>query len=200
MKTEKLVISNKRGREYFVKYSKIIFLLVAITRLFSEKKRIKMLENARYKSGKRGLLIRYVLAKTLCKECGMNVSLAECCWFLNPGMISVGNNVSINPMCYIQGCGGIKIGNDVSIGHHVTIMSADHIYDDLDIPIKDQGCQFKEVVIEDGVWIGAKATILMGVRIGQGAIIAAGAVVTHDVDSFTIVGGVPARMIRSRIK
>lgn len=198
MKAEKMVISNKRGREYFAKYSKIIFLLVSIARIFSEKKRIKMLEKARYKSGKRGLLIRYVLAKTLCKECGMNVAIDESCWLLNPGMISIGNNVSINPMCYIQGWGGIKIGNDVSIGHHVTIMSADHIFDDLNIPIKDQGVQFKEVVVEDGVWVGAKATILMGVRIGRGAIIAAGAVVTHDVDSFAIVGGVPARLIRSR--
>lgn len=198
MKAEKLVLSNTRGREYFAKYSKIILMLVWITRIFSEKKRIKMLEKARYKSGKWGLLIRYVLAKTLCKECGMNVSIHESCWFLNPGMICVGNNVSINPMCYIQGCGGIRIGNDVSIGHHVTIMSADHIYDDLNIPIKDQGIQFKEVVIDDGAWIGAKATILMGVRIGQGAIVAAGAVVTRDVDSFTIVGGIPARLIRRR--
>ena len=198
MKAKKAAVSNKRGREYFVKYSMIISLFISIVRMIPENKRIRMLEKSRYKSGKYGLLLRYILIKTLCKECGTNVSVDDSVWLYNLNNISIGNNVSINPMTYIQGRGGIKIGNDVSIGHHVTIMSSDHIYDDLETPIKDQGIQVKEVVIENGVWVGAKASILMGVHIGQGAIIAAGAVVTHDVESFAIVGGVPAKLIRSR--
>jgi acetyltransferase-like isoleucine patch superfamily enzyme len=112
--------------------------------------------------------------------------------------MEIGNNVSIHPMCYIEAKGGLVIGNDVSIAHGVTIMTTTHIYDKTDIPIKDQGSVANNVVIKDNVWIGAKATLLCGITVNQGAIVGAGAVVTKTIPANAVVAGVPARIIKMR--
>lgn len=88
----------------------------------------------------------------------------------------------------------MKIGNGVRISHRVTILSSDHVYINKEIQIHKQGLVSKETIIGDGVWIGCNACILKGVHIGNGSIIAAGAVVTKDVEPNTIVGAVPARV------
>jgi len=81
------------------------------------------------------------------------------------------------------------------------IYTSNHRFDRTDIPMIDQGnTEPKAVVIEDDVWIAARAIILPGVRIGKGAVIAAGAVVTKDVPPYTVVGGIPARKIKSRVE
>ena len=77
-------------------------------------------------------------------------------------------------------------------------MSENHIFKDLNIPIREQGELRYKTVIEDNVWIGAGAKILPGVVIGKGSIIASGAVVTKDVENFSVVGGVPAKFIKKR--
>ena len=105
----------------------------------------------------------------------------------------------MNEWVYLSGFGGLAIGNHVRIGHRVSIITSDHVYSDISTPIFRQGLIAASVVIEDDVWIGCNATILKGVRIGRGAIIAAGAVVTKDVPPFAIVGGVPASTISSRV-
>lgn len=198
MKAKKVIIKEERGREKVKRYSAV---LSAMSDTFSKlplKERLRLFDAVRMKQGNAGKALRYTLARSICKKCGENVSISECVWILNLDNIEFGSNVSVNQLCYLQGLGGITIGNNVSIGHMCTIMSLEHIYDDPEIPIKDQGLQAKEVIIEDDVWIGAKATILMGVHIGKGAIIGAGAVVTRDVKAFDVVGGVPARTIRNR--
>jgi acetyltransferase-like isoleucine patch superfamily enzyme len=102
-------------------------------------------------------------------------------------------------MCYIDATGGIDIGDNVSIAHGTTIMSTTHRYDDLKIPIKDQPVDVFPTLIENNVWIGAKATILAGNIIGTGSIIAANAVITMNVPSMVVVGGVPAKIIKKRV-
>ena len=92
----------------------------------------------------------------------------------------------------------IDIGADVLIGDSVTIRDTGHIFADVDAPIISQGIDVRPVVIEDDVWIGHGATVLKGVRIGRGAVVAAGAVVTRNVEPYTVVGGVPARLIGRR--
>ena len=148
--------------------------------------------------GYKGLAIRYALLKTLAKKCGDNVSIHPDVYLFSVSRLSLGDNVSIHPMCYIDATGGIDIGNDVSIAHATTILSTTHIFKDVDVPIKDQSCITQKTVIEDNVWVGAKATIMCGKTIHTGSIIAAGAVVTHDVPRYTVVAGTPARVIKER--
>lgn len=107
--------------------------------------------------------------------------------------ITVGKNVFINSGCCFQDQGGIEIGDDVLIGQQVVIATINH---DLN-PAKRGNMFFAPVKIGNGVWIGAHATILAGVTIGNGAVIASGAVVNKDVPENTVVGGVPAKIIKT---
>ena len=114
------------------------------------------------------------------------------------GSVTIGAQCSVNPYCVLYGTGGLTIGRFVRIAAHTVIVAAMHRFDRRDIPIAEQGSTARGIVIEDDVWIGAAAQILDGVRIGTGAVVAAGAVVTKDVAPFTIVGGVPARVLGAR--
>ena len=106
--------------------------------------------------------------------------------------IIMGKNVTINSGCRFQDQGGIRIGNGALIGHNVVLATINHDED----PKRRASMTFKPIVIEDDVWIGAQSTILQGVTIGYGSIVAAGAVVTKDVPPMTVVGGVPAKVIK----
>ncbi|MFA6204149.1 MAG: DapH/DapD/GlmU-related protein [Gallionella sp.] len=114
------------------------------------------------------------------------------------GKMVWGEGTYCGAFCVIGVNNEIRLGAQVMMGDAVSIRDTDHKCDDLSIPMRFQGMVTEPVDIEDDVWIGHGATILKGVRIGRGAIIAAGAVVTRDVAPFTIVGGVPAKFIRSR--
>jgi len=112
--------------------------------------------------------------------------------------ICIGNNVGISDNCFIQVRGNISIGDDVIIGPNSSIFSENHNFNDLIIPIREQGVTRKGVVIENNVWIGANVVILDGVKIGSGSIISAGSVVNKDVIKNSIVGGVPAKVLKYR--
>ena len=106
--------------------------------------------------------------------------------------ITFGKNVFINSGCKFQDQGGITVGNNVLIGHNVVLATLDH-----NICVSKRAELFAApIVIEDNVWIGANVTVTSGVIIGKGSIVAAGAVVTKDVPEYSIVGGVPAKVIR----
>lgn len=106
--------------------------------------------------------------------------------------IIIGRDVFINSGCHFQDQGGITIGDGSLIGHNVVLATINH---DLS-PLQNRENHYAPIVIEDHVWIGSNATILPGVTIGRWSVVAAGAVVTKDVEKFTIVGGVPAKKIR----
>jgi acetyltransferase-like isoleucine patch superfamily enzyme len=96
-------------------------------------------------------------------------------------------------------CGKVKAGKYVMLAPDVTIAGADHIFDQPGIPMYFAGrSELKETVIEDDVWIGARVCILAGIKIGRGSIVAMGSVVTKDVPPYSIVGGIPAKLIRQR--
>ena len=107
--------------------------------------------------------------------------------------LSIGKNSVVNAKCRLDNRGSIVIGENVSISQEVLILTADH-----DIDAADFSGRSLPVYIEDYVWIGTRAVILPGVRVGKGALIAAGAVVTKDVIPYAIVAGVPARVIKMR--
>ena len=104
----------------------------------------------------------------------------------------VGERVFINMGCKFQDQGGITIDEGALIGHNVVLATINH---DLD-PAKRQSMSYAPIHIGKNVWIGANATVLAGVTIGDGAVVAAGAVVTKDVEPNTIVGGIPAKVIK----
>ena len=111
----------------------------------------------------------------------------------SPSKISIGKGTSIGHRALLDGRGRLSIGNHVNFGTGVWVWTAEHQVNSLDFHIVKE-----PVVIEDFVWCSARVTILPGVKIGKGAVIAAGAVVTKDVAPFTIAGGVPAKKIGER--
>jgi acetyltransferase-like isoleucine patch superfamily enzyme len=119
-------------------------------------------------------------------------------WFHGPRHVRRGGNrigpgTLVNRDCALDTRGGLRIGSHVSISPEVAILTADHDRDRAGFPLR-----VRPVVIEDHVWIGVRATVLPGVHIGRGAVVAAGAVVTRDVAPLSIVAGVPARVIGRR--
>ena len=126
-------------------------------------------------------------------QIGTNSTVFMDAWFDTPGGLSIGHDSVINPKCHLDNRGGIRIGNFVSISSETIIITADH---DLDSSYFEG--RSNPVIIEDYVFIGTRAMILPGVTLGKGSAVAAGAVVTKSVDPFTIVGGVPAKPIRTR--
>jgi acetyltransferase-like isoleucine patch superfamily enzyme len=108
--------------------------------------------------------------------------------------IHIGNNVVVNRRVYLDGRIGIRIHDNVSISPEVYIMSLSHDPNDPSFALRGS-----EVIIEEDVWIGARAMIMPGVRVGKGAVVAAGAVVTKNVEPYQIVAGVPARLTGERL-
>ena len=118
---------------------------------------------------------------------------------INPSMnIRIGNHVDLAWGVIITTKGGVDIGDRTLIGYRTQILSANHIIPEKEGKIFDSGHSYERVIIENDVWIGANCIITAGVQISEGAIVAAGSVVTKDVRPFTIVGGVPAKLIKLR--
>jgi acetyltransferase-like isoleucine patch superfamily enzyme len=113
--------------------------------------------------------------------------------------LRIGNNSNIGPYCYVGCSGRVVIGDNVLMGQRVNLAAENHVFEDVARPIREQGVHLESIVIEDDCWIGGSSVILAGVTIGKGSVVAAGAVVTHDVPPYTVVGGVPARVIKYRL-
>jgi len=145
-----------------------------------------------------GILVDSGLNISIGREfsCGRNCTLAAG----GDGLIEIGDHVSLNMNVHINACihGRILLGNDVLIGPNVVLRASNHVTTALDKPIREQGHSCGEIIIEDDVWLAANVTVIGGVQIGRGSVVAAGAVVSHSVKPYSIVGGVPARFIKKR--
>lgn len=111
----------------------------------------------------------------------------------SPYRIYIGQHTNINKKCVLDGRGGLRIGDNVDIAQEVNIWTEQHDYNSPSYKSVN-----KSVVVEDYVWISSRATILPGVSIGRGAVVACGAVVTKDVPPLAIVAGIPAKIIGQR--
>ena len=117
-----------------------------------------------------------------------------CCINNAVGDVTIGNNTRIGIHCTV--IGPVCIGNHVNLAQGITVTALNHNFKDTSKRIDEQGISTKPVVIDDDVWIGANAVILPGVRIGTHSIVAAGAVVTKDVPDYSLVAGVPAKILK----
>ena len=140
--------------------------------------------------------IRAFATKLILDKCGQDINIEKGAIFATN--LEIGNNSGIGTNSRIAG--KCIIGNNVMMGPECMIFTKNHNIERIDIPMCKQGNEKdKPVIIDDDVWIGARVTILPGVHIYTGSVIAAGAVVTNDVNEYTVVGGVPAKTLHSRI-
>jgi acetyltransferase-like isoleucine patch superfamily enzyme len=136
---------------------------------------------------------------------GRNVTLGRGASLIATGVIAhLGEGIRMGDRCavgagsFLAGQGGIEIGDDTIMGPGVRIVSENHRFSDVTVPIRAQGVRRIGIVVGTDCWIGAGAIILDGVSLGQGCVVAAGSVVTGIVPPLSVVAGVPARVIRSR--
>lgn len=120
-------------------------------------------------------------------------SIHRCCRFYRPSGVNIGSNVVVNRDVLLDGRSGLSIGNNTSISEGAHILTMEHDPNSPTFALRGS-----PVMIGGSVFLGARSTILPGITIGEGAVVAAGAVVTHDVEPYTVVGGVPARPIGLR--
>ncbi len=110
------------------------------------------------------------------------------------GSVKIGSDVTIGISNVI--IGPVQIGNHVILAQNIVVSGLNHGYDDVNVPIHQQKCITREIIIGDESWIGANVVIVAGIRIGKHAVVAAGSVVTKDVPEFSIVAGNPAKLIK----
>ena len=145
--------------------------------------------------------IRYFLCKRIFKFCGKNVNIERKAHFGTGRTIVIGDNSGLGYCCNVPS--NISIGKDVMMGPNCFIIKYNHSFDRIDIPMIEQGYQSTEnvpTIIEDDVWIGMNVLMTAGRHIKKGTIIGAGCLLCKDFPEYSIVGGNPSKLIRSRIK
>lgn len=170
--------------------------------------------------GKTGMLARNRFLKSKCKrfgndvlidtgvcmtgfeniEIGDNVSIMRhCSLYADTGLVRIGSNFSMNANSSIDANGGeIQIGDNVLVAQNVVFRAADHCFETLEKPIREQGHKRGSIVVGNDCWIAANVVVTRNVTIGERSIVGAGSVLTKDVAPFSIVGGVPAKLIKTR--
>lgn len=135
---------------------------------------------------------RWYLRKVMSIKVGNDTYVGMGCYIVG-FFIEIGNNTVINRGTYLDGRVALKIGNNVSISNYCYIQTLTH-----DPQSPDFKCLLEPVTIEDNVWIGAKAIILTGVKLGEGCVIGAGSIVTKDIPAYSIAVGSPAKVVKKR--
>ncbi len=198
---------------FWVQFASLLRGIVIVFRMRNPKyaligKGVKILNLAGLSFGRYLKLGNYVSMSALGRGkiiIGDNVSIGDYCRiiistsFNNIGeSISIGDNVGIGEFSYLGGGGGLKIGSDCIVGQYFSCHPENHNYGAPNILIRNQGVTRQGISIGDNCWIGSKVTVLDNVTIGSGCIIAAGSVVTKSFTTNCVIGGVPAKYIKSR--
>lgn len=137
--------------------------------------------------------VRTLYCKLFFKSMGKNVYIGKGLDIREPSKICIGNNVCIGKRVVLDGRNGLNISNNVDIAQECCLWSTQHNYND-----DFHSLEGEEIIIEDYVWLCTRSTILPGITIRKGAVVATGAVVTRDVEPMTVVGGCPAKKISNR--
>ncbi|WP_160241772.1 acyltransferase [Acinetobacter indicus] len=182
------------GRDIFKKYSKLLNAFYFFYNLFPDFLSYILLNIFNF--GKVGFLLRYFELKKSSEFVGENVYIAKKCVFKNLKYFSCGINLSIHEFCYIDAAGGIEIGDNVSIAHNCSLVSFEHTWENLEIPIKYNPTKLNSIKIGNDVWLGCGVRVLAGTVIEDRVIVAAGAVVKGTLESGYLYGGIPAKKLK----
>ena len=132
---------------------------------------------------------------------GSNVSIMKNCYIYSHdnGELNIGDNFSMNTNSQLGAsfC-KISIGNNCSIATNCVLSSANHTFDNINVPFREQGHTYGEIIIEDDVWIASNCVVTANTKIGKSSIVGAGSVVVKNIEPYSIVGGVPAKLIKRR--
>jgi len=142
--------------------------------------------------------VKQLMFKLLGAQFGKKIDMYPGLWIAPGRNLKIGNNVDLAKDVIITSSGGVTIGDRTLIGYRSQILSSNHSIPELGEPFPVSGDRHSPVLIESDVWIGASCIILPGVRIGTGAVVAAGSVVTKDIPKNSIYGGAPAKLIKMR--
>ena len=173
-------------------------------------KRVKLYEKRFMKIGKKTKLHDGVKIDALSTN-GVNIgdyciigrnTVIECTGSLSAigKGVEIGNNTTFGSDCFFGAAGGIKIGNDVVAGQYIRFHSENHNYDRMDVLIREQGVSHKGIEVGNNCWIGSGVVFLDGAKVGEGCVVAANTVVTKTFPDNAIVGGIPAKIIKMRVK
>lgn len=150
------------------------------------------------KGGRIWSRLRYWSCRHVFEYCGENVNIEKGAYFGRGEHLRIGDNSGLGINCVIPD--GAIIGKDVMMGPNCYVHSLNHVFESVDIPMRQQGTKTgKPIIIDDDVWIGRDVSIMAGRHISKGSIVAANSVLTKDFPEYSIVGGNPARLIRSRL-
>jgi maltose O-acetyltransferase len=147
-----------------------------------------------------GFALRTLACKVLFKQLRGFAWIQPGVTFVQTNRISVGAHFGVNTGTYINGLGGITMGDYVLIGSNVTISAGLHEIDGTLPPVFARPGNPKAIIIEDDVWIGAGAVIMPGITLRRGTVVGANSVVTKDTEEYSVVAGVPAKKLRSRVR
>lgn len=110
--------------------------------------------------------------------------------------LKMGNNSAIGEFTHFGASGGIEIGDDVIMGSYISFHSENHVFEDRSKPIREQGVTSKGIKLGNNIWVGAKVTFLDGSSVGDNSVVAAGAVVNGNFPPNSLIGGIPAKILR----
>ncbi len=153
----------------------------------------------KYKSSALGLFCRKHTYKFFFKHAGKNIRIRDGVTIKYPSDIEIGDNCYIGEGCYLVGKGGLKIGNNFLMGAGSKVITSNHNFDDLDVPINQQGLTFNEIEIGDNVWLGFDVKVFGGSTIGNDSIVGANSLVNKKfLEKGAVLVGIPAKVIKVR--
>lgn len=192
-----MTVRNDSGGAAFRRYEMVILLLAKLFAFVPKFVRWSIWSLFDDYEGRFSIGIRYCLLLSMAKKCGRNVFVGRGVILKNLNGLVIGDNVSIHAGCYLDAFGGIEIGDNVSIAHQCSIVSFEHTWSDMTVPIKYNQVKSVGVFISSDVWIGCGVRVLDGCRIGERVVVAAGSVAKGTLDAFNVYAGTPAKKIKS---
>ena len=213
VKGKQFVVDPRVGSFYLLRYGLTFLLnltrgLIFSRRLIFRDSGVKIKESRLCNVGKWTRVQERVYIDALSQNgvvIGSNVSIGpytriECTGTIKKLGIgcSIGNGSGIGAFSFIGAAGGVEIGENVIMGQRISFHSENHIFEDINKPIKAQGVTSKGIVIKDDCWVGAGVIFLDGVVLGKGSVVAAGSVVNKSFPEYSVIAGVPAKIIKHR--